>query len=192
MCFERPTKGTGLDLHTSNDMTSENQDRHTRPHRTCAPGVTAPAEAGQRIDTAEAGMTSGIVSTILSIPAMVSSVVAAFFTNAGGRAQVVRIVQGTQRKEMESHNAGATNELDDWEADGIRVSGLGQLRAASGDFVRTRAASYDLGRLRAASGGFVRPRAALCGLVRPRAASRGLSQKISWLTRYPCHRAGIG
>ena len=188
--FGSPTNGTGLGLHTFNDMTSENQDQHTPPRQTCAPGVTMPAErtairpgwnegaerphhlgtmankpeaqeailapgcqnkvndseqlpnvtegdkqfpylaehvarrpdgtqreppttammgdiapakgypdlVGQRADAAEAGLTSSIVSTILSIPAMVSSVVAAFFTNMGGYAQVVRAVQGTQQK----------------------------------------------------------------------------------------------
>ena len=158
--FERPAKDTGTDLYTSNDMTSENQDRYTRPHQMCTPGVTTSAEAGQHTDAAAAGRTSGIVSTILSISARVSSVVATFFTNAGEHAQVVRTAQGTQRSEMEPHSAGAADELDDWEADDIRVSGLGQHRATSGDFVRTRAVSYDLGRLRAASDGFVRPRAA--------------------------------
>ena len=120
--FERPAKGTGTDLYISNDMTSENQDRYTRPHQMCTPGVTTSAEAGQHTDTAEAGMASAIVSTILSIPAMVSSVVAAFFTNADGHAQVVRTVQGTQRKELEPHSAGAADELDDWEANDIKVS----------------------------------------------------------------------
>ncbi len=145
--FERPAKGTGTDLYISNDMTSENQDRYTRPHQMCTPGVTTSTGAGQHTDTAEAGMASAIVSTILSIPAMVSSVVAAFFTNADGHAQVVSTPQGTPRKEIESHGAGAADELDNWEADGIRVSGLGQHRATSGDFVRPRAASCGLARI---------------------------------------------
>ena len=84
MRVERSAKGTGLDPYTSSDMISENQGRHKRPHQTCALGAATPAEAGQHTDAAEAGLTGGIVSTIMSIPAMVSSVVAAFSRGRSG------------------------------------------------------------------------------------------------------------